>query len=145
MNSMPLLLVLLSISPALEAAGIHECIHPDGTVELRDRPCPPDAEARAGKPGAGGGSGTFNAIPADEPPATLLERADRFRHQSGSETGTVPPTAGAADDTELRCAEYEKRADAVDHRLRKGYTASEGVELRAERRRIERLLARACR
>lgn len=142
MKALWLLAAALSIPPTLEAGEVRQCIHPDGSVEWRDRPCPAGSELRSGKSRPPGGAGTFNTIPADEPPARLLERA---RRQSGPGASPVRPGERAADDTDLRCAEYEERIDAIDRRLRRGYTASEGNELRAERRRIQRLVGRACR
>lgn len=145
MKALWLLAAVLSIPLALEAGEVRQCIHPQGTVEWRDRPCPPGSELRSGRPGAPGGTGTFNTIPADEPPAKLLERAKRVRRQSAPEASSARPAERAGNDTDLRCAEYEERTDAIDRRLRRGYTASEGNELRAERRRIGHLLARVCR
>lgn len=145
MKALWLLVAALSIPLALEAGGVRQCIHPDGTVEWRDRPCPAGSELRSDKSRPPGGAGTFNTIPADEPPAKLLERAKRIRRQSGPEASPARPAERARNDTDLRCAEYEERIDAIDRRLRRGYTASEGNDLRAERRRIRRLLGRACR
>lgn len=145
MKALWLLVAVMSIPLALEAGGVRQCIHPHGTVEWRDRPCPPGSELRSGKSRPPGGVGTFNTIPADEPPAKLLERAGRVRRQSGPGASPVRPAERAGDDTDLRCAEYEERIDAIDRRLRSGYTASEGNELRAERRRTQRLVSRACR
>lgn len=141
-----LFLALLLLSPESWGTNLWQCTYPDGSVEWRDRPCPPTPGIEASRRSAGGGNGTFSTIPPDRPPESLLKRAERSRQRARtvSRQGRPVPEAGQGD-TDLRCAEYEKRIDAIEYRLRKGYTVSEGNELRAERRRIERLLARACR
>lgn len=141
-----LLLVCLLMPLEAEAAGIRQCTYPDGRVEWRDRPCPPGSGVRTEEHETTSGGGTFNTIPANRPPAALLERADRFRRQAEARSRASRPESDAsARGGALRCAEYEKRIDAIDRRLRKGYTAGEGNELRAERRRIERAYSEACR
>lgn len=141
-----LLLFCLLVTLHAEAAGIRQCTYPDGTVEWRDRPCPPGRGIASSKHRTGTGPGTFNTIPADRPPEALLERADRFRQQARERSRQARPLIDSEEGVaEMRCAEYEKRIAAIEYRLRKGYTVSEGNELRAERRRIERLLRDVCR
>ncbi len=137
-------LLLLSLEP--RAADLWQCTYPDGSVEWRDRPCPPAPGIETSRHSEGGGNGTFSTIPPDRPPESVLERAERARQRARdvSRRDRPAPDAGQGD-AELRCAEYEERIDAIDRRLRRGYTASEGNELRAERRRVRRLLGRACR
>lgn len=141
-----LLLICLMLPLEAEAAGIRQCAHPDGRVEWRDRPCPPGSDVRSSEHGTTNGRGTFSTIPANRPPPALLERAKRARRRHGDGSRVSRP-AGAASESgaEPRCVEYEKRIDAINRRLRKGYSVSEGNELRAERRRIERALGKACR
>lgn len=140
-----IVLLCLWLPPALHAAGyaeIRKCVRADGAVELRDTPCPP--HWRTERLDVSAGSGSLSTIPATRPPAGLLKRAKR----SMRETRAPSPENRAfvePDEDELRCAEYEKREDEIDRRLRKGYSAGQGNRLRAERRRIRRLLADACR
>lgn len=146
MPRLRLLLICLMLPLEAGAAGIRQCAHPDGSVEWRDRPCPPGSDVRASEHGTNNGRGTFNTIPADRPPPALLERAKRARRRHGNGPRTSRPESATPDRrAEPHCAEYEKRIDAIDRRLRKGYSVNEGNELRAERRRIERALAKACR
>lgn len=141
-----LLMIGLLVSLQADSEEIRKCTYPDGTVEWRDRPCPPGRGIASSSHETHPESGTLSTIPADQPPEALLERADRFRNRTtGHSQGTRSVTDPAGGDTDLRCAEYENRIDAIEYRLRKGYTVSEGNELRAERRRIERLVRDACR
>lgn len=145
MTGLWLLLICLLLPMEAEAAGIRQCTYPDGSVEWRDRPCPPGTRVQASEQEMVNGRGTFNTIPANRPPPALLERAERSRRQPGAGSRTSRPGSKASErGTALRCAEYEKRIDAIDRRLRKGYTVGEGNELRAERRRIERAHSKAC-
>lgn len=140
-----LLLICLLMPLEAEAAGIRQCTHPDGSVEWRNRSCPPGSDVQESEHETTNGRGTFNTIPANRPPPALLERAERSRRQAGAGSRTSRPESNASGrGSALRCAEYEKRIDAIDRRLRKGYTVSQGNELRAERRRIERALSEAC-
>lgn len=146
MTGLWLLLICLLMPLDAEAAGIRQCTYPDGSVEWRDRSCPPGSGIRGSEQETGNGRGTFSTIPANRPPPALLERAERSRRQTGARSRASRRESDVSDrDPELRCAEYEKRIDAIDRRLRKGYTAIEGNELRAERRRIERALSQVCR
>lgn len=146
MRGLWLLLICLLMPLEAEADGIRQCTHPDGSVEWRNRSCPPGSDVRESEHETANGRGTFNTIPANRPPPDLLERAERFRRRTGARSRTSRPESDASERAaELRCAEYEKQIDAIDRRLRKGYTVSEGNELRAERRRIERALSKACR
>lgn len=146
MPKLRMLLICLVISMDAGAAEIRQCAYPDGTVEWRDRPCPPGRGIESSEYETGNGRGTLNTIPADRPPEALLERAKGARRQAKEPSRPVRRSTGPAGRaTELRCAEYLKRIDAIQYRLRKGYTVSEGNELRAERRRIERLVRDACR
>lgn len=141
-----LLLACLLVTSEPGATEIRQCTYPDGTVEWRGRPCPPGSGIQSKEHEPGDGRGTFNTIPADQPPETLMKRAELSRARTLHRSQKAGPAAGAArEDAELRCAEYEKRIDAIEYRLRKGYTVTEGNELRAERRRIKRLQWRACR
>jgi hypothetical protein len=140
------LLILLLAPLEADTEEIRQCTYPDGTVEWRDRDCPPGRGIGSEKHESGDGRGTFTTIPADRPPATRLERAERSRRRTGGRSRTSRAESDASKRAvALRCAEYEKRIDAIDRRLRKGYTVSEGNELRAERRRIQRALSRGCR
>lgn len=145
MTGLWLLLICLLMPLEAEADGIRQCTHPDGSVEWRDRPCPPGTRVRANEQETANGRGTFNTIPSNRPPPGLLERAERSRRQTGDRSRTSQRESDVAGrGAALRCAEYEKRIDAIDRRLRKGYSVSEGNELRAERRRIERAHSKGC-
>lgn len=137
-----LVVAALLASPLSRAAQetMYRCVHADGSIELRGRPCPPDTRGGPLEPGDGG---SFSTIPATRPPEALLERAERFRREAKRRSVRAGGTEDEAG--RLECAEYEKRVAAIDERLRKGYTASQGNRLRAERRRIRHLLADACR
>lgn len=137
-----MLVVAVAIASPATGTDLWRCEHPDGTVELRDRPCPAGV---TGAPYAGGRAGTFNTIEPADPPEALLERSRRSTRESAGRPRGAGPSVGEARDRRLRCAEHEARVAAIDRRLRKGYSAQEGNRLRAERRRIERLLNDACR
>lgn len=134
------ILLLTTRAPAAEAGDIRRCLHPDGTVEMRDRACPPGTV----ETDRAGGTGTFSTIPGNHPPPGLLERAAQSLRRA-ERAGRAAGRRDRAEQSRLRCAEYEKRVAAIDRRLRKGYTASQGNRLRAERRRIRRLLGEGCR
>lgn len=140
------ILLLCLVSPVLaHAAGyaeIRKCIHADGDVELRDRPCPPDSSTDRPETSTSGGS--FSTIPESRPPSGLMERAEQSIRRNRKPAQRSRASA-AHDERDLRCAEYQKREDEIDRRLRKGYKPGQGTKLRAERRRIRRFLGDACR
>lgn len=133
--------ILLSLD-GTAIAGTWLCVRPEGPTELRDSPCGegPLLEERRYDFGAESRRGTFNSYAPTEPPVRPARPA------ATSDSGRTPRrTSPREDATAMRCAEHEMRIRAINRRLRKGYGAAEGNELRAERRRIEELLAGACR
>lgn len=145
MRIVGLFICALVIACPARAGDIHRCVHPGGTVELRDRPCPPGTAEEPPFGDGEGEGGRFSTIPANRPPEALLERARRARSEAHEVGGGRPNNRSDSRERAARCAEYAARIDRIERRLRKGYSAGEGNALRAARRRMEHLRGELCR
>lgn len=109
-----------SLAASTPLQRVYECR--DGTTRvLSDRPCGPDASARALDPRD---LNRYSPVPVP--------------HSAPSRTATVLPAPPnrAPSSRQRSCGDIQLEIDRIDSRMRLGYTGRVGEKLRAQRRRL---------
>ncbi|VAX06568.1 hypothetical protein MNBD_GAMMA26-271 [hydrothermal vent metagenome] len=117
------------------AETVFRCVATDGSIEFSQRPC-----------GAGMQNEEIiieNQLVGWEAPK--VENKKRASKRPRKKRSTAKTSHQAKIKQDKDCWKKKQQIETVQHRLRRGYTAKQGMELRRKRRTYEAYMAKFCR
>lgn len=126
------------IGAAQAGVSVYRCTDSDGRVELRQTYCPSGDQQQLRVDTSN--LGWVRPTVPDSSNRKSGSNESAAERRSGSERSRVSDEA-----KQRRCWKVENKLERIKRRLRKGYRASEGDELRQRRREQEQYLRRFCR
>jgi len=130
-------LFVSQLSTAIAAETVYRCISSDGGIEFTQQPCSIDTQEEVL-------TIEDQLVGWETPRAVLKAKKKKQTSRKHKKIAASKAARKSKAKQEKECWKKKQKIDNIQHRLRRGYKAGQGVDLRRKRREYEAYLSTFC-